>query len=102
MATHTTSTNVNVYRTFTVERGVNGTTAAEQAQTTAINKYVPPWDVQYLCKQMASLMSRKEDSGYAAKTGNVEIGEVFFHDEFPADVLERINNEYKRARRHGA
>jgi hypothetical protein len=67
-ATHANPSNVFVYRTFTVERGVNGTTAAEAVQDVAINKYVPPSDVKYLCQQMASLMSRKEDSGYAAKT----------------------------------
>jgi hypothetical protein len=100
-AAHDTATDVNVYRTFTIERGVNGTTAAEAAQDVVISKYIVPWDVKYLCKQMASLMSRKEDSGYAAKTGNLEIGEVFFHDEFPNSVLDRINNTYLRARRHG-
>jgi hypothetical protein len=100
-ATHSTATDVNVYRTFTIERGVNGTTAAAAIKDVVISKYIVPWDIKYLCKQMASLMSRKEDSGYAAKTGNLEIGEVFFHDEFPNSVLDRINNTYLRARRHG-
>ena len=101
-ATHNTSVDINVYRTFTVKRGVNGTTAAEHAKDVAISKYIPPWDVQYLCKQMATLMSRKEDSGYAAKTGNVEISEIFYHQEFPNEVLNNIKKAYMKARRHGA
>jgi hypothetical protein len=101
-ATHNTSVNINVYRTFTIKRGVNGTTAAEHVQTTAISKYIPPWEVKYLCKQMASIMSKKADSSYAGKTGNVELGEVFYHDEMPTKVLKEIKKQYLVARRHGA
>ena len=101
-AAHNTSVNVNVYRTFTVKRGVNGTTAAEHAQDVAISKYIPPWDVHYLCKQMASIMSKKAESSYAGKTGSVELGEVFYHNEFPKEVLKDIKSVYLRAKRHGA
>jgi hypothetical protein len=100
--THSTATDVYVYRTFTVKRGVNGTTAVEHLKDVAISKYIAPWEVKYLCQQMASIMSKKDDSSYAGKTGNVDLGEVFYHDEFPKTVLMNINKEYKRARRHGA
>ena len=100
--THTTATDIYAYRTFTVKRGVNGTTAAEHVQNVAISKYIPPWDVHYLCKQMASIMSKKAESSYAGKTGSVELGEVFYHAEFPKEVLKDIKAVYMRVRRHAA
>lgn len=99
--THTTSADVYAYRTYTVKRGVNGTTAAAHLNGVAISKYYPPWDVRYLCKQMASLMAKKEETGYAGKTGSVELGEVFYHQEFPKEVLANIRSEYGKAKRHG-
>lgn len=101
-ATHNTSVNVNVYRTFTVKRGVNGTTAAAHTQNTAISRYYVPYEVRYFCMQIASLMGRKEQTGYAGKTGSVELGEVFYHQEFPREVMSNIEREYLRVKRHGA
>jgi hypothetical protein len=99
--THNTSTDINVYRTFDVARGSNGTTAA--AHTTAsISKYVFPWNIQYLCKQIASLMAQKAGASYAGKTGNVELGEVYYHSEFPKDVMKEVEREYLKPRRFGA
>lgn len=99
--THDTAADVYVYRTFTVKRGANGTTAATHS-TDTIYRYVMPYDVNYLCRQMASLMLKKAQSGYAGKVGSVELGEVFYYQEFPKDVLERVKRVYGAPRRFGA
>lgn len=92
--THTTGANVDVHRTFTVKRGVNGTTAAAQADNADINRYLPPWQVNWLCRQMGGLMEKKAATGFAGKTANVELGEVFYHDEFPEKVIDEIKQNY--------
>lgn len=79
---------------FTVVRGANGTTAAAHTSA-AISRYVPPWDVNFFVRQVASLMKKKADSKYAGKTGNVAIGEVFYHDEFPSKPLKEIMTNYR-------
>jgi len=98
--THADTTDIYIYRTFTVERGANGTVAAAHTSKT-VSRYVVPFDVKYLCKQMASLMRGKEDSNYAGKTANIELGEVFYMDEFPNKVLDRVKAEYMKPRRFG-
>ena len=91
---HTTSADVYVYRTFTVKRGANGTTAAAHNNGTAISRYIVPYDVNYLCRQVAALMMRKAETGFAGKTGNVELGEVFYHNEFP-EQIEKVAKNYR-------
>lgn len=91
--THTDASDVYVYRTFTVSRGVNGTTAAEHTSQT-ISRYVPPADIHYLCKQMAGLMLKKADSGFAGRIGNAETGETFYINEFPKSVIDQIRINY--------
>lgn len=91
--THTTSTNVFVYRTFTVKRSCNGTTAAIHT-TKAISRYFPPEDVNFLCRQMAALMFKKAQSGFAGKVGNPELGEVFYLQEFPKEAIEKVRKHY--------
>lgn len=91
--THLDTTAVNVYRTFTVQRAVNGTTAATHSSAD-ISRYEPPEIVNYLCRQMATLMMKKAEGGYAGKTGNVELGEVFYMDEFPNAVLKEVKSTF--------
>lgn len=90
---HLTAMDVYVYRTFAVERGVNGTTAAAHTSK-AVSRFVAPSDVFYLCKQMAALMLKKADSGFAGKVGSVETGETFYFNEFPQRVIEEIGMNY--------
>lgn len=90
---HESTAYVYVYRTFTVERGVNGTTAAAHT-TAAVSRYAAPDEINYLCRQIAALMFRKAKSGYAGRTGNTELGTVFYHDEFPRDTIEKIRWDY--------
>jgi hypothetical protein len=92
--------------TLLVNRGYNGTkrtthdTAATHSSDT-IYRYLPPYDVGYLCRQMAALMLKKAQSGFAGKVGSVELGEVFYMQEFPKEVLDRVIREYAKARRLG-
>lgn len=95
-AAHIDDSTISVYRTYSVSRGVNGTTAAAQS---AVNVYwyLPPWDVNYLARQIAGLMRMKAAGGFAGKTGNAELGEVFYHNEFPEQV-QKIKQNYRITR----
>lgn len=91
--THAENSDVYVYRNFTVQRAVNGTTAAAH-NGKSIDRYVPPDDINWLCRQMAGLMMKKAKSGYAGKAGNVDLGEVYYYQEFPKTVIERLESNY--------
>ena len=93
-AAHLDNATLDVYRTVTVERGVNGTTAAIHANGTSISRYMAPDDVQYLAKQIATLIVNKAKSGYQGRTGNAETGVVFYNDAFPRFEIERVEECY--------
>ena len=93
-AAHDANTDLDVYRTFKVARAVNGTTLADHNGVDVL-RVVPPADVRYLCEQIAALMLKKAQGGFAGKTGNVELGEVFYQDEFPSDPLKTIMTNYR-------
>lgn len=93
-ATHATATQVNVYRTFVAKRGINGTTAAAHDNKVA-SRYIPPNDINWLCRQIAGLMIKKAQSGFAGKTANIELGEVFYTDEFPRKPIAEIKKNYR-------
>jgi len=92
-ASHDSGKDVDVYRTFTVSRGANGTTAAAHSDA-AISRYVAPEDIRWLCKQMAGLMLKKADSGFSGRVGSPETGETFYLNEFPNSVIEKIERNY--------
>lgn len=91
---HSTGTNVEAYRTYTVQRGVNGTSAATHAQGLAAQVYQVPAQVNYMTRQVAILMMKKAESGYAGKTGNEALGTTFYFHEFPRDELDRVKRNY--------
>lgn len=91
---HTISANVDVYRTFNVTRGVNGTTAVSHSNAAALSRYVVPEDINYLTVQIATLMLRKSATGFAGKTGNETLGTVFYAHEFPRDEIARVKSSY--------
>jgi hypothetical protein len=93
-SSHASGAAVDAYRTFAVARACNGTTAAIHAAETALLRQMAPSDVVYLAMQIATLMMRKSGTGFAGKTGNAEIGEVFYMHEFPRDEIERIKSNY--------
>jgi hypothetical protein len=47
-------------------------------------------------------MAQKAGASYAGKTGNVELGEVYYHSEFPKAVMKEVEREYLKPRRFGA
>jgi hypothetical protein len=93
-AAHLSGAAVDAYRKFVVVRGVNGTTAAAHDSAVAISRYLVPGDVLFLCKEIATLMINKAASGYSGKTGNNELGTVYYNDAFPRYDLERIKEHY--------
>ncbi len=94
-AAHNTGVNVDVYRTFTVERGVNGTTAAVHNAAVAISRYKAPEDIATLTREIATLGLNKAGAGYQGRTGNAELGTVFYNDIFPQFDLREIARNYK-------
>lgn len=93
-AIHTTSGAVDVYRTFNVERGANGTTAGIHTLGSLISHYLVPEDVRILCVEIATLMRKKALGGFAGRSGNSELGEVYYHDLFPRFDLDRVRTHY--------
>lgn len=92
-AAHLENAAIAVYRTVNVTRGVNGTTAAAHTSAAA-SRYLPPGDVNWLCRQMAGLMHKKAQSGFSGKVGNAELGETFYYNEFPGQIKE-IQKNYR-------
>ncbi len=93
-ATHADDSKINAYRTYAVTRGVNGTTAAVHASK-ALSRYEVPDDVKWLAKQIAALMKRKGNAGFAGKSGGGDMGEVFYYNEFPKTQMDRVQAYYK-------
>lgn len=93
MAAHTSGASILVFRTFNVTRGINGTTAAIHAAK-AIYQYIAPADVNYLCRQIASLMMKKAESGYVGRSGNDDLGSGFWVNEFPRNQIEAVASNY--------
>jgi len=91
---HANATQVDVYRTVNVERAINGTTAAAHALNTDIYRYLPPPDVNFLVRQIATLMINKARGNYAGKSASADGETVFYHDVFPRYEIERIKQNY--------
>lgn len=90
---HTSSADVDVYRAFRVERAINGTSAGGHTSGAVIKRYKTPEDINYLTRQIAALMLKKSQTGYAGRSGNAD-GETFYNFEFPRDAIERIKRNY--------
>lgn len=56
--------------TLTIQRGANGTIAAEYAQSTPIAAYRPPLDVEMLCLRWAAWLYKEPDNRVVASTPN--------------------------------
>jgi hypothetical protein len=93
-AAHADDKAIAVYRTGTVERGVNGTTAAAHTSKTVYRMRVP-WDVNWLCRQMAGLMRMKAMTSFSGRGGNAATGESFWINEFPKGQMETVKRNYE-------
>lgn len=94
-AAHVDDSAISVYRTYTVKRGINGTTDADHLNGVAISRYVAPWDVNWLVRQIAGLMYKKAKSGFAGKSASAELGEIFYLKEFPKDEVQQVLRSYR-------
>lgn len=92
--THSNSVDVYVYRTFTVERGVNGTTAAVHNAAVSIYQQLVPEDINFLARQVAGRMLKLAQSGFAGRIGDANTGESIYQFAIPRDELERIKRNY--------
>jgi hypothetical protein len=89
---HLTAATVYAYRTYTVARGVNGTTAAGHLALTA-SRMVPPDDISYLCRQIAGLEWKKAQTGFSGRQGTAD-GETFYYNEFPG-LINKVEELYR-------
>lgn len=88
-ALHANDSAIGVYRTFTVVRGVNGTTAAAHSAKAAYQCVVPE-SVNYLCRQIAVLMRMKAETGFTGMSGNAEGGQGRYYSEFPPNQIKTV------------
>lgn len=88
---HANDLPISVYRTYVVNRAVNGTIAAAHTSA-AVSRYVVPDDINWLCREIAGLMHKKAQSGFSGKVGNAELGETFYFNEFPSQIKEVARN----------
>jgi hypothetical protein len=92
-AAHSSGAALNVFRTYAVTRGANGSTPATHTAAAVSRQVVPP-DINYLARQIASLMIKKAQTGYVGRAGNDELGTGFFVNEFPRNQIDAIKKNY--------
>ena len=93
IADHADNSPIGVYRTYTVERGVNGSDAEIHANA-PISRYLPPADVLYLAVQMVVLMRQKAKTMFGGKSGNSDTGEAWYVNEFPSQQIDKVKMNY--------
>ena len=69
LASHTNNTAIHVNRTLTIERGVNGTTAASHSDDATISKYTPDSDISRWCMAEAIATYHQEHGGWGTSIG---------------------------------
>ena len=95
VAAHSNNAPVSVYRTLTVERGVNGTTAASASQTATISKFIPPADIVGLTLALALGYYNMGQGGWTGIVGAG--GESIETRQAGLDKLrERVRRQYRR------
>lgn len=73
LAAHDDTQDVYAFRTLTVVRGVNGTTAAIHLINVAISKYAPPEPIQALCLALALFNYQQDKGGRTGIVGDTEL-----------------------------
>ena len=69
LASHSNNAAIHVNRTLTIERGVNGTTAASHSDDASITKYSPDSDVSRWCMAEAIASYHQEHAGWGVVVG---------------------------------
>lgn len=93
-ASHADNSNVDVYRTFNVTRGVNGTTAAAHVIGSAVYRQMIPDDVNMLCRKMAGRLLKDSQSGFSGVIGDPSMGQAQYLYILPHE-LEAIKRNYR-------
>ena len=95
LAAHDTAKDVYAFRTLTVTRGANGTTAATHSDAATLTKYVPPADLAGRCKALAIAYYEREKGGWTGGVGSGE-GRVSAHEEVIDGIRDGIRRHYRR------
>lgn len=97
LADHNDDTQIYTFRTLTIERGNNGTTAATHANATAISVYEPEFDISEHCLALTLARIAQGEAMWGRSVGTGEGAR-----EFNARNLQAIHKEiiahYKRHR----
>lgn len=93
-ASHLINAHVDVYRTFNVVRGVNGTTAAIHDNGTAIYRQAVPDDINMLCRKMAGRMLKDAQGGFSGVIGDPTMGTAQYLYILPKELAD-IKNAYR-------
>jgi hypothetical protein len=95
---HNAGDAIDVYRTFNVTRGINGTTAVEHDMpgegSLTINRQMVPSDINGLCKIIAGNWLKFAQSGYQGKVGDQVTGQIMYQAAIPTTDLDRIRALY--------
>lgn len=97
VAVHSNDAPIDVFRTFTIERAANGTTAATHADTTAISKYEPEFEIQQLCLAEVLAQYHQESAGWGRSIGAGE-GAREFNGKSLSEFRKQTKAMYQRAR----
>jgi hypothetical protein len=95
LASHNSGADVFTYRQYTIERGVNGTTAAVHANATAVSRQVVPRDVEILCRAEVISAFYQEQAGWGREIGAGD-GAQEFSGRALANMRKRVDAKYRR------
>ena len=97
LAAHNDNLAVNINRTLTIERGVNGTTGATHANATAISKYIVEREIGMYCVAESIAVYQQERAGWGRQVGAGE-GSREFNAKALGDLRKRVLDRYRRMR----
>ena len=87
---HSSGADVNVYRTWGLDRGVNGTTAAIHAAK-PLNQLLIPEDIKFLAVELTTLAWKRSKLQFASK--EIKADNAVYYDTYPKkDIMQVINN----------
>lgn len=93
-ATHADNATVDVYRTFNVTRGVNGTTAAAHVSGSSLYRQCVPDDINMLCRKIAGRLLKDAQGGFSGVIGDPTMGQAQYLYIMPKEMAE-IKNAYR-------
>lgn len=92
---HLNGANVDAYRKFTVDRGVNGSTAAAHSQGTAVSRQQVPADVNELTRKITMRMLKDAATGYAGRVGDEGMGGSAQYLYILPHELDAVMDQYR-------